>query len=168
MTSCRCLLFKFTTIQEGEIDMFKKFLSLLFSVVLLSSYTVAFAAQSQPVCSIETVYFLDGTYLQITTIVHENFARTSSTRVNKDYDYYAGGKLAIRYTLSGMFDYDGSTSKATGVSAEIYLYQSGWSLKSHREYCSGNRAYGTATFSGPSGNKTLGGFIACDKNGNIT
>ena len=150
------------------INMFKRLISLLLSTLLFCSCTVAFAAQAPDMPNVETIYFEDGSYLCITTTVQESYARSSKIRASKDYDYYTGGKLSIRYTLNGMFTYDGSTSKATDVSTQVYFYQSGWSLSSQSKYCSGNRVYGTATFSGPSGDKTLSGSITCDKDGNIS
>ena len=148
--------------------MFKRISSLVLILVLFCFNTVAFAAQPQTTSDIETIYFEDGTYLQITTTVQTGYARASSTKATRNYDYYLGGTLTVRYTLIGTFRYDGTTSEATNVSASASIYESGWDLDSHSEDYSGNRVTGTATFSGPNNrSKTLNGSITCDKNGNI-
>lgn len=146
---------------------YTRILAALLSVFCLCTVPV-FAATPRVEKTIETICFEDGTYLQITTTETENMTRSSAKRVYRDYNYYVDNKLAVCYTLTGIFEYDGKTSKATDVTASASIYQSGWSLKSHHESRSGNRIYGTATFSGPNGDKTLSGSITCDKDGNIS
>lgn len=149
--------------------MLKKFGILSLILLTLCLQTTAFAAVPQMAETMETVYFADGSYLQVTIVTEEYQTYLLGRTASKKYDYYTSDdKIVVSYTLTASFEYDGKTSSATDVTASAAIYQSGWSLKSHKEYCSGNRAYGTAAFSGPSGSKTLGGFIACDKNGNIT
>lgn len=144
-----------------------RILAVLLSVLCLCTVP-AFAATPQMEEKVETIYYEDGSYLQITTTVIRDAVRTSTRRVSRDYTYRSDNRVVVQYTLIGTFEYDGKTSSATNATATAGTYQSGWSLKSHHEDCSGSSVYGTATFSGPSGDKTLGGSITCDKNGNIT
>lgn len=138
-------------------------------LLVLYFQTTVLAAVPQIEETFDKVYFEDGSYLQITTIVENFQMRSSSRNASKKFDYYTSDdRIAVSYMLTGSFEYDGRTSSATDVTASVSIYQSGWSLKSHHEDCSGSSVYGTATFSGPSGDKTLSGSITCDKNGNIT
>ena len=148
--------------------MVKKARFLVLLALIFSLSTTVFAAGPQANVSTETVYFEDGSSVQITTTVYE-MARASSKVVERTYEYIVSSKLTVSYTLVGYFSYNGSSSEATGVSASADIYQSGWDLDSHSEDYSGNRVTGTATFSGPNNrSKTLNGSITCDKNGNIT
>ena len=149
--------------------MVKKVRFLVLLALIFSLSTTVFAAGPQANVSTETVYFDDGSYMQITTTVQAGFARSSTIEVTRDYDYYLAGKRTVGYSLTGTFRYDGTTSEATDASAVMHIYESGWGLDSHSEDYSGNRVTGTATFSGPNNrSKTLNGSITCDKNGNIT
>lgn len=149
----------------------KKYIQLCVAVCLVLCFCVSttLAATSDTQQTKETIVFDDGSYLEIVTTVEHTTARSNTKKAAKEYIYKTIlGEKVCQYVLYGTFSYDGKSSEAVSTVAEATIYQSGWSLKSHKEYCSGNRAYGTAAFSGPSGSKTLGGFIACDKNGNIT
>lgn len=127
------------------------------------------AAESQTERSLEIVPLEDGYYLEIVTTVEYPSVRASSIHGMKDFHCKsADGKLVFTYTLNGTFEYDSRTSSAINGYGSATIYQSGWSMKSHNKTCSGSTVRGTATFSGPSGSKTLSGSITCDKNGNIS
>ncbi|NCE64033.1 hypothetical protein D1159_05385 [Pseudoflavonifractor sp. 524-17] len=146
----------------------KRIRAFVTAFLVLSLCVCTVSAQENPsVQSTEVIWYEDGSCLEITTIV-DTQARASAKSAKKIFDYKVGGKVAISYTLQGWFEYDSSTSKAVDTDASIDIYQPGWSLTSNRETCSGSTVRGTATFSGPSGSKTLSGSITCDKNGNIS
>lgn len=69
--------------------------------------------------------------------------------------------------FQGWFTYDNQTSRATDASAEMDIFKPGWSLTTHREYCSGSTAYGSAAFKGPTGSRTASGTLTCDRCGNV-
>lgn len=148
----------------------KKCVHLLISMCLVFSFVVCTtSAAISPYVeqNVEVISFENGDSLEIVTTITENL-RASSKTVSKNYIYKSNGKNAVCYTLYGSFTYDGKTSKAIDASADATIYQSGWSLPDHEESYSGSTVRGTAVFSGPSGDKTLGGSITCDKNGNIS
>lgn len=144
----------------------RSFTALLLLISLLT--TSAFAVVPQVEVYSETIYFEDGTYLQITTTVVADSTRSASKRAYQDYSYYIDNTEVFCYTLIGIFEYDGKMCRATDASGDVVIYQSGWSLSDHEESYSGNTVRGTAVFSGPSGDKTIRGSITCDKNGNIS
>ena len=126
-----------------------------------------YAATPQTTSSTEIVYFEDGTYMEITTTV-SSVARANITDASKEYlCKNLLRKKLFSYTLLGRFEYDGTTSRSTDVTASYAIYDSEWNLGDHRESYSGNTVYGAATFGGPQ-IKTVGGSISCDKNGNIS
>lgn len=148
-----------------------KFKKLSIITVLLFTFcfsTAAFAAVPQVSEESQIIYFANGDYLKITTIIGTRAARALEQSAEKQYNYYSNNKIAVRYTLTGFFEYDGKTCRATDASGDVVIYQSGWSLSDHEESYSGNTVRGTAVFSGPSGDKTIRGSITCDKNGNIS
>lgn len=138
------------------------------ALLLCVSMLMSSALASGPVETVERIDCGDGAYLTITTTVYITNARASSRYAEKKYDYTdAAGDTAFIYTLRGWFTYDTKSSTATDADAVIDVYKSGWSLSSHREYCSGSTAYGSATFKGPAGPQSVSGSITCDKNGSI-
>lgn len=92
----------------------------------------------------ERINFEDGSYAIITI-------RTGSmTRAVRDdsktYTYYNPlGQRCFSYLLWASFTYNGTTSSADDVDFDIHIYRQGWDISTHREYISGNTAYGSAT-----------------------
>lgn len=143
------------------------------SIICLALYFcigTALAAVPVPHQTKETIVFDDGTYLEIVTTVEPSLTQSNTKKASKEYTYrlISSGEKVCTYIFYGTFSYNGSSSEAISATAKATVYKSGWTLESHDEYCSGKSAYGTAVFSGPSGDKTLGGSITCDKNGNIS
>lgn len=152
-----------------KVKIMKKLGHYIVTVLLLCCFCIptAYAATPQTVSSIETIYFEDGTYMEITT-TSTFLLRGTIVDASKEYlcKNLLGDKL-FSYTLYGRFEYNGSTSEALDVSSLVHIYDSEWNFGSKRESYSGNTVYGSATFGGPQ-IKTVGGSISCDKNGNIT
>ena len=149
----------------------KRCVHIIFSVFLvMCMFTCSAAAESySSYRDIDIVYFNDGTYLEITTTSSNILGYSNTKNSSKEYTYKSStGKTILIYTLYGTFSYNGTTSKALDAYSEIDIYQPGWDVSDHEESYSGNTVRGTAVFSGPSGDKTLGGSITCDKNGNIS
>lgn len=116
----------------------------------------------------ERVDYGDGSFLTIITTVSPALTRTSTRYATKEIVYTdAVGDKAFSYTLQGWFTYDNQTSRATDASAEMDIFKPGWSLTTHREYCSGSTAYGSATFKGPTGSRTVSATLTCDRYGNV-
>ena len=115
----------------------------------------------------ERIDFEDGSYAVIET-VSSGRSRASKTDA-KVYTYYdTSSRRCFSYTLYADFSYTGRTSSATSVNYSVDIYRTGWSLVSHSEYTSGNKAYGNATFSGPTGPQYVSLSLTCDKDGNVT
>lgn len=104
-----------------------------------------------PAVAIETgqrIDYEDGSYAIIMT------GTGSMTRAvrndSKTYTYYDSlGQRCFFYLLWASFTYNGTTSSADDVDFDIHIYRDGWEISTHREYTSGNTAYGSATFTGP-------------------
>lgn len=116
----------------------------------------------------ERIDYEDGSYAIITT------GAGSLTRAvidkDKTYTYYnSSGQRCFSYTLYASFTYNGTTSSADDCHYFISIYRQGWEISTHREYVSGNTAYGSATFTGPEDQtRSLSISLTCDKDGNVT
>lgn len=147
----------------------KKYIQYIIAFCLFFSFSISsvYAATPNTISTTEVVYLENGNYVEITTTVTA-VSRGTIKDASKEYLYkdYLHREL-FSYTLLGRFEYNGSTSKATDVTASATIYNDDWNLGSHRESYSGNTVYGSATFGGPY-IETIGGSISCDKNGNIT
>ncbi|MDO4286983.1 MAG: hypothetical protein Q4C40_04585 [Eubacteriales bacterium] len=117
----------------------------------------------------EIIQYDDGTYAEITLTESGAMSRSTTKTGTKTYTYKdASGNVQFTYTLTGYFQYDGSTSKAVSCSTRYNVVRGGWSKKSDDHYCSGNKAYGTAKFSNSSTSKTANLTITCSKTGKIS
>lgn len=142
----------------------KRFVSQLAAVLLCMNLLLSVAAAADSSTRID---YEDGSYAIITTSVH-SAARASVADV-KTYTYYDPlGQRCFAYTLYATFSYNGSTSSANTVDFDITIYRSDWSVVSHNEHTSGNCAYGSAIFSGPSRQHNASLYLRCDANGNVT
>lgn len=130
----------------------KRFLSLLFSVLILVSVLVcpAYATQNEtPEVSTETVteYFDDGSYL-VTTISSSEIS-TMSVAIksgSKSTHYYnSDGKELWVVTVNGTFSYNGASATCTASSTSYAIYDSIWKLKSASASKSGGNAIGNFT-----------------------
>lgn len=147
----------------------KRFRQCIVVFILSLSFFIptVYAATPDISSDVEIIYFDDGSYLEITTVVSSPFSGTI-VDASKEYVYKnILGTKYFSYTLYGRFEYTGTTSKATDVTSYYDIYDPEWNFGSSRESYSGNTVYGSATFGGPY-IKTVGGSISCDKNGNIT
>lgn len=140
-------------------------LALLFCLSILVSTAVA----AEPNQVTERIDYEDGSFLTITTRLYPALTRASSLYATKEISYTdAAGDLCFAYTLRGWFTYGNNTSQATNAAAIIDLYKRGWTVSTHNEYCSGNTAYGSATFKGPTGPRSVSISLTCDRYGNVT
>lgn len=124
---------------------------------------------------LETIHYDDGSYAEVSLIENDNpgsatVLSTSTKTANKKYTYYnASGTACWYYKVTGTFSYNGSSSKATGVTASRKLYSSSWSYVSESHTYSSNVASGTATFKNSSNTrKRITLTITCSKNGTIS
>ncbi len=62
--------------------------------------------------------------------------------------YSSTNKLLWVFSVHGTFNYDGKTATATSATYSYSIYDTAWSFKSGRAYCSGNQAIAEGTFSG--------------------
>ena len=130
---------------------------------LSSMISPAAASEAQ-----ERISFEDGSYA-IVTIGSGSMARAVKGG-SKTYTYYdSRGQRCFSYLLEASFTYNGTVSSADDVNFDIHIYRQGWELSTHREYTSGNTAYGSATFTGPNDQtRPLSISLTCDKDGNVT
>ena len=154
----------------------KKLVSLFMTLALMLCIPVGAGAvsQSQPTDSqTQVIWYENGAYAEITTQVFDEIAEaratTSSKQAATTYTYYdESGAKALTFTLHADFSYDHSTSKATKAYGTYSIKKSGWSLSDSDVYCSGDTAYGDATFSGPNDYAYPSLQISCDPDGNIS
>lgn len=117
---------------------------------------------------LERIDYEDGSYAIITT-TEKNLTRANLADY-KVYTYYnSDNQRCFAYTLYATFSYDGVTSAAETVDFDIVIYRREWDVTTHREWLSGNAAYGRASFSGPDGvTRPVYLSLTCDKNGNVS
>ncbi|MDO4173185.1 MAG: hypothetical protein Q4D42_00345 [Eubacteriales bacterium] len=117
----------------------------------------------------EIIQYEDGTYAEITLTENDTLTRSNTKSGTKTFTYKNNsGQILFTYTLTGYFQYGGSTSKAVSCSTKYNVVRGNWSKKSDKYYCSGNTAYGNATFSNSSTSKTAKLTITCSKTGTIS
>lgn len=145
---------------------FTGIVALVFCLSICTSAALA-AAPAQTTEEIE--YYEDGSFLTITTTLYPTLSRASERYAEKQYKYTDNtGEAVYTYTLQGWFTYDLKTSEAIRAVAVIRVHKSGWTVTSYSEYCSGNTAYGNATFKGPLFvTRTVAATLTCDRYGNI-
>ncbi len=116
-------------------------------LLLVGSMVPAFAAE--PSADSEVIYFEDGSYLvrRVFTAPATRASNTTSGTVCESY-YSATDVLLFEVFLTGTFTYDGITATATQASYDYTIYNTAWSFKSGRAYCSGDQAIAEVKFTG--------------------
>lgn len=167
----------------------KRIFTLLLSVYLLFSFSLSAEAKipdNAPVTSTYTEYISDDLYAEVELcITSENdntfstygysriFAAYASTRqktVSKTYHIKNNSGTTIgSYTLTGTFQYNGSTSACTKASYSASVSNSNYYFSNKSSSKSGNTATGSFTFvnsiTGTRVIKTL--TLTCSANGTI-
>lgn len=155
----------------------KRFVAVLalFGVMTTGFCPLAAAAEkpaSQPVIQ----YDEDGFY-SVTTILYskqqiDNSARATEqkTEGEKRIDTYdESHQLLWTLWVYGTFTYNGSSARATSATYSYQIYNSDWTFKSGRAYCSGASAIATATFqSSQNTSKTTTVRLTCSPTGQLS
>ena len=117
---------------------------------------------------VERIDFDDGSYTIIETF--SDVIRRSNIGDSKRATHYdSNGDRCFSYTLYATFSYDGKSSRAETVDYEVDIYQRGWDISSHREWTSGDTAYGRASFTAPDGDShPVSLSLTCDEDGNVS
>ncbi len=120
---------------------------ILVCLLLASSIAPAFAAE--PPADSEVIYFEDGSYLvrRLFTAPATRASNTVSGSVSQSY-YSSTDVLLFEVFVYGTFTYDGITATATQASYDYTIYDTAWSFKSGRAYCSGDQAIAEVKFTG--------------------
>lgn len=123
--------------------------------------------------SIDYIYFDDGSKIKVITIIEENtsgitlFTTTKTKNVTKIFERSSDNNVVCGLMkLTGTFQYNGSTSKATKVSMTV-SGKNNWSCISKKSSKSGASVYGYAAFKNGSSLTSIEGKITCTKNGTI-
>lgn len=122
-----------------------------------------------------SIIYLDNGYYIVVTIDDQNSISTYSSTKNasKTYSGYHEGNLLWQFTLTGNFQYDGTTSKCLNVSYSTANIASGWRLDNYAIWVDGNKAKSEAVFKKKLlfidvDTKECNITITCDKNGKIS
>lgn len=144
----------------------KRILSLMAVLVLCLSVLMSTASAANQTG--ERIDYEDGSYAIITTGA-AGLTRATCNE-SKTYTYYnPSNQRCFSYTLYASFTYNGITSSADYVNYNAAIYRQGWDILKHNEYTSGKTAYGSATFTGPTGTQyPVSLSLTCDKDGNVT
>lgn len=123
----------------------KKILSLLFSALILSSFSLAASAvETDQVVE----YLAEGSYF-VTEIENESpgisLFSSSVTKSKTRTHYSASGSAQWYVKVTGTFTYGDDSSKCTSASVSARSYVSNWSISSKSSSKSGNKATATAT-----------------------
>ena len=154
----------------------KRILSILLCMLTLLS-TSAFpvmAAEEKTTTTVE--YLEDGSYIVTTIEVRDTHGARTNTKVgSKTRSYYSANDVLLwKMTVTGEFQYDGTTSSCTYASGVTTVYDTPhWEVINESSTAGDTTAYYTATFARWSlgvaiGNTTYGVSITCDANGNLS
>lgn len=147
----------------------KRVVSALMCAVMVLCVSIS-ALAAAPERRVKTIYFEDGSYATIETIIEDEVRidrANSSKSGSTSYTYSKGGKKAWTFTLRGSFTYNGTTSKATKASVTSSISDRTWSLDSKSSDYSGDTAYGDASYSSPDDSYDVSLSLSCDEDGNI-
>ena len=162
----------------------KRFLALLFSFCIIFNSATSIEAKSLDSTSTTYIeYINDDLYAEITlsqskdvTFQANSFSssisttRVASNRKTTSKTYFLknkSGKVLAKYTLTGTFTYNGSSSTCTKASCSTSVSDSTYSFSQKAAWASGNTAIGSFTLSSSKQtlSKTL--TLTCSANGNI-
>lgn len=117
-------------------------------------------------------YLEDGSYFVVEIIESNGLARSSKSATKSVIYYDAVGTAQWKFSLTGTFSYNNSTSSATNSSATVTIYDSSWWTSSKNATYSGSTAKGSVGVSksilGVTSTISKDLSISCDKAGNIS
>lgn len=127
----------------------------------------------------EVEYFDDGSFmvtkLESAEFVEEGAVTAQSTyttvRNSKSTTYYnALGTAQWKFTITGTFQYNGTTSSAISASSSVTIYKSQWSVNNRNAYTSGSSVKGSISCSRKNAGivtltKSKSLTLTCSKNG---
>ncbi|MGM9603185.1 MAG: hypothetical protein ACI3W5_16565 [Faecousia sp.] len=109
----------------------------------------------------------DSYYLETISIpAIQSYSNTK--RGTKTAAYVASGTTIYSISVTGTFNYDGTSSEAISASGTITTYVDGVSINNRYAYTSGASAYafGSVSYNGVTLQKTV--TLTCDKDGNLS
>lgn len=136
---------------------------------------VSVKAESYNILSKEITYLEDGSCFE--TIIYEydsKSSRSTSTRTgSKTTSYKVDGRTLWYVSVTGTFNYNGSTSKCTRSSVDANSYDKYWKITSKSSSYSGNKATAQATaklYYGPLPASTISKSVvlSCSANGKLS
>lgn len=141
----------------------KKVLTTICALVLTCSFLPS-ASAAEP--DREIIDLGDGFYAVVTLTQLKARASGKANGV-KSCDVYYGATLVGTMTVGGVFEYDGTSSKATQADV-TGSGANGWTYSRGATHISGNMASGTAFFSNGSVITNCTISIFCDPDGNLS
>lgn len=149
-----------------------KLISLLAVIALLIATAVPTFASSDSVIETEVQHFADGSYAVIETVIENQvslFAASATKTAHRTYTYYDNaGKAAWDFILTGTFNYDQKTAKATAASISHKFHINGWKRSSGDSWTTGATAKGKGTFKFLTLTKNIELGMKCSPTGTIT
>lgn len=151
---------------------------MVFMLVLcvLTSVMIPVSAETEEVAPVShtVVYHADGSWDEIEIVVFPGIKgpdQITGSKTNKHYS--SSNQLIWKVTLTGTFQYDGTTSVCANAYTTVNLYQSGWTVISENTTHSGNTAHSVVTLGKYiAGALMTAGYsnlsLSCDKNGNLS
>lgn len=142
------------------------------SLLFLFVFSLTTFAAPEPKVEREVIYFENGDFATIETIVYDDASlyavERSSRSSSKVYTYNNRlGNTLWTFTLRATFSYNGTTSSVSSCSTSYSIKDNTWSCDDHYAEKSGNTAYGYGSFSSSVDSKDVTLSLTCDKNGNI-
>lgn len=146
---------------------------LVCALLIIALLPINVLATSETTDATDIIYFEDGSYLTVKTIVVD--ARESFTKnASRLYEYYSSSNVKKwEATLIATFIYDGASCTCASSSVQVNILDSAWYIVSKEESKSGNTAIGDLVmgykFLGiTTTKKTVNMSITCDKDGNLS
>lgn len=126
----------------------KKISALILTVLMLFTIAPFNAFAGEEIVTDRSIeYFDDGSY--IVTEITENsisaFASGTTTKSKNSYYYDDNNNAQWRVTITGTFNYTGSSATCTKATTSYTIYNDAWKVTSAVPSKSGNRATGTFT-----------------------
>lgn len=155
-----------------------KFTSIMLSLAVCICLLVrpAYAQADSQTIYTYTESFEDGSYiveeLQVSDPGQSGVSLLSTTKTKsatRTRTYYNNSnKKCWAFSLSGTFQYNGSTAKATAASCSYTIYVSSWKCSSKTATYSGSTATGSAVFKSPTTSVTAKLGLKCSASGTIS
>lgn len=151
----------------------KRKICLVLIVLMIMMLPLNSVAAGNYVAELKTVYFEDGSYLEIVVQSIESRASGSKTGT-KTYTYNSSsGEVQWKAILRGVFTYTGTNASCTTSSCDVEISNTSWYVVTKNVGKSGNSATAELTmglkYLGITVNKkTVNMKLTCDSNGNLS